>query len=406
MNTDILNYENKKNINIFSVYLVFFTILLSSFNIYIGFALKPYMIFAFIYFVFTIKKLSFHKPLNFELAMILFFTYFSLTSLVAEYKIYSLRLILGIILFLFVYFIFRSIILKISIEYMEITLARTALIYGLVNLIYYFFGVLAVNFDFHGNKEYYFGLLLDRNSPRLTGLYSDPNILILSLIPFLFFLLSNTKSKINKIGLVIILINVLLTLSRGGYIAIAFGIFIYIILSPFKEKIRLISISIFWLIISLFTTRIFFNINILSLISSRFNAIFEDNATGRFEIWVNGIELFKKNPLFGIGAFNFRQYNLYFFGDGHYMHNTLLEILVEGGLIGFSLYLLFLVAIFRNIIKLYNLNRKYSYIIATYFSVIISMMNISVLINEFILLFFVLVTFFVIKEYSNNVKKI
>lgn len=46
-------------------------------------------------------------------------------------------------------------------------------------------------------------------------------------------------------------------------------------------------------------------------------------------------------PIFGIGAFNFPQYNLYFYGKEMYMHNTFLEVFIESGTVGIVLYVIF-----------------------------------------------------------------
>ncbi|MEM5638359.1 hypothetical protein AAHH71_06685 [Bacillus toyonensis] len=57
------------------------------------------------------------------------------------------------------------------------------------------------------------------------------------------------------------------------------------------------------------------------------------------------------SPFWGIGAFNFPQYNLYFYGKEMYMHNTFLEVLTESGLMGIMLYTIFCLSIMFTVLK-------------------------------------------------------
>ena len=51
-----------------------------------------------------------------------------------------------------------------------------------------------------------------------------------------------------------------------------------------------------------------------------------------------GIELFKKNPLLGIGIGNANIYTQMYYHHNHYLHNNYVELLACGGIIGFVIY--------------------------------------------------------------------
>jgi putative inorganic carbon (HCO3(-)) transporter len=61
----------------------------------------------------------------------------------------------------------------------------------------------------------------------------------------------------------------------------------------------------------------------------------EESAAGRVEAWYEGLHMFQANPLFGVGTGRFTEY--------HYLtaHNSLVLVLAENGIIGFTIWLAF-----------------------------------------------------------------
>lgn len=51
-----------------------------------------------------------------------------------------------------------------------------------------------------------------------------------------------------------------------------------------------------------------------------------------------GINLFLEHPIVGIGMDNAKVYNGMFYGEEHYLHNNYVELLANGGIIGFVIY--------------------------------------------------------------------
>ena len=71
------------------------------------------------------------------------------------------------------------------------------------------------------------------------------------------------------------------------------------------------------------------------------------NSSGRFSIWQHGVEMFKKNPLFGLGAFALGEslgYSTYVPFVPYMMHNTLVQMLAAYGVFGFSAYIYYRMA--------------------------------------------------------------
>ncbi|HZV38334.1 MAG TPA: O-antigen ligase family protein [Pseudoxanthomonas sp.] len=59
----------------------------------------------------------------------------------------------------------------------------------------------------------------------------------------------------------------------------------------------------------------------------------EESAMGRVESWYEGVQMFRQNPLFGVGAGNYTDYNPLT------AHNSFVLVLAELGIIGFTVWL-------------------------------------------------------------------
>jgi len=75
----------------------------------------------------------------------------------------------------------------------------------------------------------------------------------------------------------------------------------------------------------------------MKLLSSRMEELDagEESAAGRVDAWYAGLEMFRDNPAFGVGAGNFTEYNELT------AHNSFVLVLAETGFIGFVLWLAF-----------------------------------------------------------------
>jgi putative inorganic carbon (hco3(-)) transporter len=82
---------------------------------------------------------------------------------------------------------------------------------------------------------------------------------------------------------------------------------------------------------------------VLLALPSRFSEIDaeEASAQGRVESWYEGLQMFKEHPIFGVGPDMYTDYNPLT------AHNSFVLILAETGIIGFTLWLAFVIYCFR-----------------------------------------------------------
>ena len=84
-------------------------------------------------------------------------------------------------------------------------------------------------------------------------------------------------------------------------------------------------------------------VGVLLALPSRFNEIDveEESAQGRVDSWYEGMQMFQGHPIFGVGP------DMY--SDYHYLtaHNSLVLVIAETGIIGYTLWLAFVIYGFR-----------------------------------------------------------
>lgn len=357
-----------------------FSIIFSFYYIEVGFALKPFMLLSLLFFVLSLKKFVVHKLRIYEVSMLFFFGYYCLTGLFSKYPEFSFRMILGVLLVLFCYFVMRYILSLASISDIQKVISNAGVVFNLLSLGLYFIGIVSLGFDLTGNQVKQYGVELDRGFPRLVGLASDPNIFCFYNIIFFFYFLTHLKEKRSKLGFSLTSITLLLSLSRGGILAVAFGLVLMFLSADLRKKIQMMIILPVSVFLLNFLLKTFMNLDVIGMVINRF--LVDDGGSGRSNIWGIGLRFFEENPIFGVGIFNYRPYSLNEYGYAIYMHNTFLEALVEGGIIGLSLYLLvfiiFIITYFNNkaIIK------DNKFLLFTFVSMAVMMATYSFMVNE------------------------
>jgi len=199
------------------------------------------------------------------------------------------------------------------------------------------------------------------------------------------------KDKKGKIGFVLALITTILTFSRGGLLATLVGIVITIAFFSVKTTVKFFFAVPIITWISYFTVLKVMQIDIYQIFIKRMESVGKDGGSGRIEIWNNGLSLFLNNPIQGIGLYNFRDYSADFFGEGIYMHNTFLEILVESGVIGSVLFFIFWALLFFRIMSIVWKDKSKAFLLGTYVSISISLMFLSLIASEYLFLFLALI---------------
>ena len=106
-----------------------------------------------------------------------------------------------------------------------------------ISLFYYFLGVFAASKISNWNNVRVYGVLLDRGIPRMIGFISDdPNIFVFFItIGFMYSLTNLKESNNNKLLAILSGACILLSFSRGAYLAIGISI-IFIMLIKYQHS--------------------------------------------------------------------------------------------------------------------------------------------------------------------------
>lgn len=376
------NYRNKQRLLV----TIFFLITLTNFNIYLGFAIKPFMIFLILYFLFQLQTFQFQRIYWYERILILFYLFYCYTGAFSRYTDSSLRILLGFTILIFCYFIIKHAMSNVPTPVIERAVGYAGVLFNAFSLIYYVIGLSAFGFQFQGDRIRKFGVMLDRDYPRLIGTVPDPNFYIFYNTIFFTYFLCNRKGALNKVGLLLCILANILTFSRGGLLAMVLIVLIYFFMNNPIVQFKLL----FGFITSLTFLGYFLmfqlNFDVMKIIESRISDFSNDGGSGRFHLWERAWGYFQANPLTGIGAFNFPNYNELHHGENIQVHNMFLDILAESGIIGFLLFLTFLLALTSVIIRkrIYKTN---TYLFLSLIAIVLQLMSLSLIINEMLFLY-------------------
>ncbi len=251
------------------------------------------------------------------------------------------------------------------------------------------------------------------NFSRLQLTWANSNYLasyLLVTIGFIVFSWKTSKEKwiryIALASLVVALIFLLWTQSRGGLVSLILVLlFIYIIYAIKQRKKLHIIISV--------------SLLLLLVISSYFvfKTIRPQTVTFRTRIYKSAAEYIKHNYLFGSGLGTFvRDFPKYRLTDYKLLgqediishaHNEFIEIWAETGIIGLALFIIFLIALFGQYKRNLKSNNKY-FIYAIAFSLILllihNLFSITMRIPPILIYFFILAGF-LSADYSIDAEK-
>lgn len=131
--------------------------------------------------------------------------------------------------------------------------------------------------------------------------------------------------------------------SRGSVFSLALSLAMLLYFSHLKTKYK-IGLSFLLASLSPYFVNLFLN---TGSIAERFsNTISTGSLAGRQEIWLFALDIISKNPIFGVGEPGYLQEIKNLYGSAVDTHNLFLYILAAGGIISFTLFLLF----FKNLI--------------------------------------------------------
>jgi O-antigen ligase len=170
---------------------------------------------------------------------------------------------------------------------------------------------------------------------------------LVTLLPLLYIMINIKKANKIYYGMLILFtMAIFLTGSRGALSSLLIFYFLFSVKKP------IFGFGIFIVILSSFAILLGFYDNLPTYWQARFDFHNVDNneidwTSGRDQTWAFALKTINENFLLGIGPNNFGEISGFSIG----VHNVFLSLLVETGIIGFSLYFLILVSIFFFIIK-------------------------------------------------------
>ncbi len=203
---------------------------------------------------------------------------------------------------------------------------------------------------------------------RATGPIGDPNFfaeIMVVLAPIALERFFHEKRLLLRLGalwaFVASVLSVLFTYSRGGIIALAVGLVVFLFFYPpkrFQIPITIIALAVFVLLLPPnYTAR-------LAELTQFFQAqpvtrVDETSLQGRISENMTALEMIRSSPLFGVGLNSYsylfptfsKKLGLALVATEREAHNIYLEVAAETGLVGFAVFLFVLLYSLRTIYR-------------------------------------------------------
>ncbi len=176
--------------------------------------------------------------------------------------------------------------------------------------------------------------------------------------------------------------------SRKSLLLLGAGIVLMVLLSQ-KDRQGVIKFLkvIIWLCIGFVVLKMIISLDIMSTVKMRWEGLIasltgdslnaDASADSRIRMIRRGWSQFLKDPLIGIGVGNSKEFYWRNFGVPMYLHNDYIEHLVNGGIVGFSLYYGNIVYIFVRHIKLMKIRKDPEIIMSFIILVLFLIMNLA-----------------------------
>ncbi|QFT90338.1 O-Antigen ligase [Bacillus sp. THAF10] len=389
-----LSLEKQNDQYHFTIFFMILLVTLARYSIPLGFSLKPYMIFLLFFMFIHLFSFHFQRLQSYEVAMLLFYFVYCYTGVFALHPESSLRILLGIILYLTCYFIMKSVFSYASSNVIEKGLSFGGIFFNIASLALYVIGLQKVDLALDGENVISFGVLSDRGYPRLIGLLEDPNFFVFYNTIFFAYYLCHADTWRNKFGLLLCVAANILTFSRGGLAALIIVFLVYLSLNKPLKQLKILLGSILSLSLLAYVIIIKFKFDAIGMIEARMEDFSSDGGSGRFELWERAWDMFSNHMVLGVGAFNFSEYNLFYYNDTLTVHNTFLDILSESGLFGFSFYFAFVILVLMQLWK-FQIYKKKQYLFLTYIGFMLQMVSLSVIINDMFFLYLAILSTYI-----------
>ncbi len=194
------------------------------------------------------------------------------------------------------------------------------------------------------------------------GRYMDPNYFSTGFILITAVLTDNILKKhnlkINVVILVSLVFIVIMTGSRGGFLA-NFSVIIVAFILDKNNKFKQLPLVLLLLFVFLILLYKFQHL-IPNWVLSRFtiNEILQEGGSGRTKIWANNLSYFKGQSLlrilFGTGFATFSAVSMKTMGTPNAAHSIYIQAIIEGGIIGLTVLLSTLLSTLKYLLKSKN----------------------------------------------------
>jgi len=180
---------------------------------------------------------------------------------------------------------------------------------------------------------------------RAQGTFEDPNLAAAYLILSLGICLTYNRLRGRRFGIniLLIIIALFLTSSRGGVIGLLIGLVLSMIViavsqrgNGIKNMMKFITIAAIFVIVG--TILLNLHVTFIETAVDRITQVGgnDPGTQNRLMLWETALELWQKNPLFGVGSGQYRTAASMFNSNIHNIpHNTYLGFLAETGALGF-----------------------------------------------------------------------
>lgn len=209
---------------------------------------------------------------------------------------------------------------------------------------------------------------------------------LLMILPFYFYWQNKNLFKLKTlVGLFLFLITILLSGTRGIWVAVIFPLGFLCWRLFLEGKFRLLRLNIMFFVVFILAIGgafiiysipqfLSFNEGFKSeVLSERISSVvsFEETSNkGRLYIWRKTLDSIKIHPIYGVGISNFPvilQEHISTIKAGASAHNLYLNMMAEVGIVGGFLFLIIIFEIWRRIYQLYLKTSSWSLKVLTYF---------------------------------------
>ncbi len=199
---------------------------------------------------------------------------------------------------------------------------------------------------------------------------SDPNDLAMTLalaVPMAWYLASTTPNALLRWScrayLPVAVVTVGLTGSRGGMLAMTIALLI-LPLSMTRLSPKKLAAAVFTLAVAGAVAAAYVPQTLIARLADTRAEVDSGDLGGRGKLWVAGVQVFTESPIIGHGTGMFRPAITPILGKASQVaHNSYLSVLVEEGMIGFSLYMMMFVAVFFSVLNLRLLERRFALVL-------------------------------------------